>query len=184
MPLSAPSLDDRRYWALVAELLRRIPVYSPEWTDVPESDPGVTLLELLAFLGEEGLWRRSDGKSKEGVLPGRPISGEHLAVMQCSPRMRKREYLAPGIYLEEIPGGLRAIAGVTTSTTGFAGLGTCSLRIAIVARPRKKRCPVAIIIGAVPLAVIVGIMLWRLRAGAPGSKGAEQLTSDSPPTQD
>ena len=32
------------------------------------------------------------------------------------------EYLAPGVYVEEIPNGPRPIEGVTTSTAGFAGL--------------------------------------------------------------
>jgi len=31
------------------------------------------------------------------------------------------EYLAPGVYVEEISGGVRPIEGVATSTTGFAG---------------------------------------------------------------
>src|SRR5262249_2871871 len=39
------------------ELVRRIPVYAPEWTDHNPSDPGITLLELFAFLGENLLFR-------------------------------------------------------------------------------------------------------------------------------
>jgi hypothetical protein len=39
------------------ELLRRIPVHNPEWTGDNASDPGVTLLELLAYLGEDLLHR-------------------------------------------------------------------------------------------------------------------------------
>jgi hypothetical protein len=57
MPLPAPILDDRSYQQLRDELVRRIPVYTPEWTDHNESDPGVTLLELFAFLGENLLFR-------------------------------------------------------------------------------------------------------------------------------
>jgi hypothetical protein len=57
MPLPLPPLDDRSYGDLRAELLRRIPVYAPEWTDHGPSDPGVTLLELFAFLGENLLFR-------------------------------------------------------------------------------------------------------------------------------
>jgi hypothetical protein len=37
--------------------LQRIPVYNPEWTDHNPTDPGVTLLELFAFLGENLLFR-------------------------------------------------------------------------------------------------------------------------------
>src|SRR6185436_5499612 len=57
MPLLAPILDDRSYQQLRDELVRRIPVYTPEWTDHNASDPGITLIELFAFLGENLLFR-------------------------------------------------------------------------------------------------------------------------------
>ena len=57
MPLPQPILDDRSYQQLRDELVRRIPVYAPEWTDYNASDPGVTLIELFAFLGENLLFR-------------------------------------------------------------------------------------------------------------------------------
>jgi hypothetical protein len=55
--LPFPVLDDRDYEQLLAELRARIPVYTPEWTDLGPSDPGVTLLELVAHLGETLLFR-------------------------------------------------------------------------------------------------------------------------------
>lgn len=57
MPLPAPILDNRSWQQLRDELVGRIPVYAPEWSDVSPSDPGVTILELLAFLGENLLFR-------------------------------------------------------------------------------------------------------------------------------
>jgi len=57
VPLPSPILDDRSYQQLRDELVRRIPVYTPEWTDQNASDPGITLLELFAFLGENLLFR-------------------------------------------------------------------------------------------------------------------------------
>ncbi len=57
MPLPTPILDDRSYQQLRDELVRRIPVYNREWTDHNASDPGITLLELFAFLGENLLFR-------------------------------------------------------------------------------------------------------------------------------
>lgn len=57
MPLPRPILDDRSYEQLRDELIRRIPVYTREWTDHNPSDPGITLLELFAFLGENLLYR-------------------------------------------------------------------------------------------------------------------------------
>ena len=52
MPLIAPILDDRSFDDLFAELRNRIPVYNPAWTDHLDSDPGITLLQLFAYLGE------------------------------------------------------------------------------------------------------------------------------------
>lgn len=52
MPLIAPILDDRSFDDIFAELRNRIPVYNPAWTDHLDSDPGITLLQLFAYLGE------------------------------------------------------------------------------------------------------------------------------------
>ena len=57
MPIPSPILDDRSYQQLRDELIRRIPVYTPEWTDHNASDPGITLIELFSFLGENLLFR-------------------------------------------------------------------------------------------------------------------------------
>jgi predicted phage baseplate assembly protein len=57
MPLPDIQLDDRRFEELFAEAKRRIPVYTPEWTDHNESDPGITLLQLFSWLEEMILWR-------------------------------------------------------------------------------------------------------------------------------
>ena len=57
MPLQLPNLDDRRYADLVAEALARIPAYSPEWTNHNPSDPGITLVELFAYLTDMLLYR-------------------------------------------------------------------------------------------------------------------------------
>ena len=52
MPLITPVLDDRDFESLYAELRARIPVYNPQWTDHLDSDPGITLLQLFAYMGE------------------------------------------------------------------------------------------------------------------------------------
>ncbi|MGJ0506528.1 MAG: putative baseplate assembly protein [Methylocystis sp.] len=57
MPLSPPHLDDRQYDELYSELRRRITVYNPTWTDHNDSDPGVTLLQLFAYMTESVLFR-------------------------------------------------------------------------------------------------------------------------------
>ena len=57
MPLPAPPLDTRRYEDIVRETLARVPVHTPEWTNFNDSDPGVTLVQLFAFLTESLLYR-------------------------------------------------------------------------------------------------------------------------------
>ena len=57
VPLALPLLDDRDYKELLDVLVERIPVDAPGWTDFNESDPGVTLIELFAFLLDSLLWR-------------------------------------------------------------------------------------------------------------------------------
>lgn len=57
MPLQLPNLDDRRYADLVADARRLIPLYDPAWTNHNPSDPGITLVELFAYLTEMLLYR-------------------------------------------------------------------------------------------------------------------------------
>src|SRR6266511_6459506 len=58
MPLNnaIPQIDDRRYDSLLAEVRTRIARYTPEWapvwTDVNDSDPGITLVQLFAWMTE------------------------------------------------------------------------------------------------------------------------------------
>src|SRR2546423_5621589 len=57
MPLSLPNLDDRRYADLFEEARSLIPSYAPEWTNHNPSDPGITLVELFAYLTEMLVYR-------------------------------------------------------------------------------------------------------------------------------
>lgn len=57
MTIPAPILDDSNYNDLRKRLVDRIPVFNPEWTDHNPSDPGITLLELFAYLGEHVIHR-------------------------------------------------------------------------------------------------------------------------------
>ncbi|MUV56010.1 baseplate J/gp47 family protein [Halogeometricum sp. CBA1124] len=52
MSLDIPTLDDRPYETILRDARNRIPVYSETWTDHNASDPGITVLELLAWLAE------------------------------------------------------------------------------------------------------------------------------------
>ncbi len=57
MALQVPNIDDRSFEQLVAEAKALIPKYSPEWTDYLPSDPGITILELFAFLVEAAIYQ-------------------------------------------------------------------------------------------------------------------------------
>lgn len=52
MPLTEPVFDPRKYRDILNEAVRRIPVHNPEWNNFSDSDPGITLLQLFAFMAE------------------------------------------------------------------------------------------------------------------------------------
>jgi len=58
MPLQLPVLDNRTYEQLLEDAKRRIPAHTPEWTNFDgESDPGITLVQMFAFLTDALLYR-------------------------------------------------------------------------------------------------------------------------------
>ncbi len=58
MTLPAPNLDDLRFQSdLVDEARKRIINYCPEWTEYNLSDPGITLIELFAWMTELIIYR-------------------------------------------------------------------------------------------------------------------------------
>ena len=57
MSLPIPNLDDKTFEDLVEAAKRWIPIYAPEWTDHNVHDPGITFIELFAWLAEMQLYR-------------------------------------------------------------------------------------------------------------------------------
>ena len=57
MSLAAPKLDDRHFQDIVDEAKKLIPRYHKDWTDHNVSDPGVTLIELFAWMTDMILYR-------------------------------------------------------------------------------------------------------------------------------
>ncbi len=57
MPLEIPQLDDRTFEQLFAEATARIQVHTPEWTNFNDSDPGMTIVQVFAFMTENLLYR-------------------------------------------------------------------------------------------------------------------------------
>lgn len=70
MPIPLPHLDDRSFTDLVDEAKRLIPGLAPSWTDHNGSDPGITLVELFAFVTEMLLYRadRVTAANKRGFV--------------------------------------------------------------------------------------------------------------------
>jgi predicted phage baseplate assembly protein len=57
MPLDIPTLDDRRWADLVEDARALIPRVAPRWTDHNVHDPGITFIELFAWLAEMQIYQ-------------------------------------------------------------------------------------------------------------------------------
>ncbi|MEU9066912.1 putative baseplate assembly protein [Streptomyces sp. NPDC048109] len=57
MSLPSPNLDDRRFQQFVDDAKRYIQQRAPEWTDHNVSDPGVTLVETVAHMADQIVYR-------------------------------------------------------------------------------------------------------------------------------
>lgn len=57
MSIQLPEVDGRTYQELLSEATARIPVHNPEWVNFNDSDPGMTLLQLWAFMSENLLYQ-------------------------------------------------------------------------------------------------------------------------------
>lgn len=105
MPLKLPPLDDRTYQDLVDQALARIPAHTPEWTNFGKGDPGVTLIEVFAFLGESILYRAKQipdrNRKKLLTLLGVPLqpasSAVGLVAFDNQRGALETMYLAPGL---------------------------------------------------------------------------------------
>ena len=66
MSIPLENLDNKTYDELVRDALARIPIYAPRWTDRNETDPGVTFIELFAWLTEMQIYslNRIDDRSR------------------------------------------------------------------------------------------------------------------------
>lgn len=81
----APQLFDRRFGDLMEMGLARLPGLAPDWTDYNAHDPGITLMELLAWVTEAQLYSLGRMRRDEraayaalfGLAPGgtRPARG-------------------------------------------------------------------------------------------------------------
>lgn len=107
------NLDDRTAENLYQELIRRIPTYTPEWTDYNDSDPGVTLMQLFSWLAEIIIYRLNKVPQKNFVkfleLVGVPL-------LQPAPAVTELQFtLAKGAASAEVPAGTQVALGSSSS---------------------------------------------------------------------
>ena len=62
-----PNLDDRTWEDIVDEAKTLIPKFCPEWTDHNTSDPGITLIELFAWIAEGVTYRLNQVPEKNYI---------------------------------------------------------------------------------------------------------------------
>lgn len=75
MAIKLPDLDDRTYDDLVNEARAALPAIHPGWTDHNPSDPGIALVELLAWLSEILIYRTGRIPEKSQRVFLRTLSG-------------------------------------------------------------------------------------------------------------
>ncbi|WP_085314800.1 baseplate J/gp47 family protein [Derxia lacustris] len=105
MPITLPAIDDRDFDSLVRDALAYASVHAPEWTHTGPSDPGVTLVELFAFMAESLLYRANLIPERNRLkflqllgiklLPASPAHG--LVQLRNESPERRRVTLLPGL---------------------------------------------------------------------------------------
>lgn len=55
--IPSPNLDDRTHKDIIDEAIRLIPHYCPDWTNHNPTDPGITMIELFAWMVEMLIYR-------------------------------------------------------------------------------------------------------------------------------
>lgn len=111
MSLKIPTIDDRSYREILAEAIERIEVHNPEWTNHGDADPGITVLQLFAFMTESLLYRANQIPTRNRLkflsLLGestRPAQAARGLVAFSAPRARLEvTSLAPGLALAAGP---------------------------------------------------------------------------------
>jgi hypothetical protein len=72
-------LSEQQFQQFANGFLTQARAISPQWTDFNESDPGITLLELFAFLTENLLYRQNQMPSR-GIPQAQRLADAALAV--------------------------------------------------------------------------------------------------------
>lgn len=104
MTLPKENLDNKTFSDLLKEAISRIPVYAPEWTDHNIHDPGITFIELFAWLTEMQIYRlnRINEKSYRKFLK---LMGIQRLRSASAAKVDVTFSLLPGVTQAEVPAG-------------------------------------------------------------------------------
>jgi predicted phage baseplate assembly protein len=140
MALPAPNLDDRRFQQFVDDAKRYVQQRCPEWTDHNVSDPGITLIETVAYMVDQLVYRlnRVPDKNYLAFL-------DLLGVTLFPPGAARAELTfwlsAPRDHVVMVPAGSEVAAmrnegeeAVVFSTLADLSIVSCELK-AVLVRP-------------------------------------------------
>jgi hypothetical protein len=96
------SIDGAALESLAADFRRAMQASFPQWTDPPESDPGVTLLEVFAFLAESLVFRTGEITERGRTAARRAATALAALGQACEPdgESRKRPLFFNGQLLD------------------------------------------------------------------------------------
>jgi len=121
VPIEPPDLADLTYAKVRDLLVSRIPVHAPEWTDHNDSDPGIALIQLFAWLTDQIGYRLNRVPERSYI--------EFLRLIGIQLRPAEPALTRLAFYLtkpEEVPGRFAVPAGsvVEADTAAKPGFET------------------------------------------------------------
>jgi predicted phage baseplate assembly protein len=130
-----PKLDDRTFNDIVEEAISMIPRYSPEWTNHNPSDPGITLIELAAWMTDLLIYRLNQVPDKNYVA-FLNLLGIKLRAPRAS-RALTRFTMVEGTIKQRVPRGTQISTPQATEehTVTFE-----TARDVVVSAARPDRC--------------------------------------------
>jgi len=110
MPLPSPNLDTRTFAQLVQEAQKRIAASCPAWTDTSPGDPGMTLVEVFAYLTEVMIYRLNQVPDK-AYVEFLNLLGVRLLPPSAATATLRFSLPKPAATPVEIPRGARVTVG-------------------------------------------------------------------------
>ena len=105
MGLNIPNLDIKNFEQLMEETLAKLPAFSDSWTEYNTSDPGITIIELLAWITDVNSYRLNR-LGKEQYLAFLNLLSDIPASRDMSKKEIRKSLLAFGNHL---PAPTRAV---------------------------------------------------------------------------